>query len=337
MSSPGSKFSPFNVFDDIVYKTVDNAAIKAAVLVPKSLKPGVKAPCIVHWHGGGFMTGNRLFEPWFALWFMQWAESMGAVVVSPDHRLLPESSSEDMAEDVIDFWNWVHTNLSTEVSKATSGTVEIDLSEIVVGGESAACSETLAESNAGGFLSVLSALTCPDAGIKAVICQYGPLDYHVPWFMQPNHHRTIMGQPPAEPGKPEAQVQEYLAKHVNVDQVVVRTESRVEELWPLCVAYMYTGGLAEALGQYDQVMPMKLIETVKSMPPTWFIHGNEDSVVNPDCTMNFVNKVRKTLPETPMHISLQPGEHGFDGEVGLDEKWVQEGLSFVLQYWPRES
>lgn len=68
MSAPMSKFSSFNVHDDFVYKNVDGVAIKTAILVPKSLKPGMKAPVLVHMHGGGFMTGNRLFEPWFALW-----------------------------------------------------------------------------------------------------------------------------------------------------------------------------------------------------------------------------------------------------------------------------
>ncbi|THZ98364.1 alpha/beta-hydrolase [Aureobasidium pullulans] len=342
MSAPVSKFSSFNVHDEFVYKNVDGVAIKTAILVPKSSKPGTKAPVLVHMHGGGFMTGNRLFEPWFALWFMQWAESVGAVIVSPDHRLLPESSSEDMAEDIVDFWSWVHADLSAKVSRVTSGTTEVDLENIAVGGESAGqysfrAQLSITNREIGGFLSVLSALTCPNAKIKAVVCQYGPLDYEVPWFTQPNHQRSIMGAPPAEPGKPEAVIQDYLTRYVDVEKIAVRTESRVEELWPLCVAYAHAGKLAGALGRSDKVMPMRLIEKAESLPPIWFVHGSGDTIVNPDCTMNFVNKVKKLLPQTPMHVSMEPGEHGFDGGVPLDEKWVQDGLSFVSQYWPLSS
>lgn len=247
-----------------------------------------------------------------------------------------------MAEDIVDFWGWVHADLSAKVSRVTSGTTEVDLENIAVGGESAGqysfrAQLSITNREIGGFLSVLSALTCPNAKIKAVVCQYGPLDYEVPWFTQPNHQRSIMGAPPAEPGKPEAVIQDYLTRYVDVEKIAVRTESRVEELWPLCVAYAHAGKLAGALGRSDKVMPMRLIEKAESLPPIWFVHGSGDTIVNPDCTMNFVNKVKKLLPQTPMHVSMEPGEHGFDGGVPLDEKWVQDGLSFVSQYWPLSS
>ena len=70
MDAPIPKFSAFDIHDDIVYKNIQSVDIKAATLVPKTVKAGTKCPILVHWHGGGFMTGQRLFEPWFALWYV---------------------------------------------------------------------------------------------------------------------------------------------------------------------------------------------------------------------------------------------------------------------------
>lgn len=68
-SNPG-KFAPFNIFDDVVFKVVDGVSLKAAILVPRTLKrmTGKKCPLMVHWHGGGFTMGHRLYEPWIAKW-----------------------------------------------------------------------------------------------------------------------------------------------------------------------------------------------------------------------------------------------------------------------------
>lgn len=65
------------------------------------------------------------------------AESKGAIIVSPDYRLLPEAAADDMLDDIEDFWSWVHTGLATEVSKATGGKQGVDLTKIAVSGESA--------------------------------------------------------------------------------------------------------------------------------------------------------------------------------------------------------
>lgn len=50
--------------------------------------------------------------------------------------------------------------------------------------------------------------------------------------------------------------------------------------------------------------------------------------------MNFVEQMKKAHPSTPLHVSIQPGSHGFDCMTTLHEDWVKEGCKFVEKYWP---
>jgi len=47
-----------------------------------------------------------------------------------------------------------------------------------------------------------------------------------------------------------------------------------------------------------------------------------------------VTQIRKQLPDVPLLYSVQPGEHGFDTDQGLEEPWLSEALTFVRKYWP---
>lgn len=64
--------SKFDAFDrhDLTYKVVNGHPIQTTVLIPKALrtKPSGLCPVIVHWHGGGFIVGHRMYEGWFASW-----------------------------------------------------------------------------------------------------------------------------------------------------------------------------------------------------------------------------------------------------------------------------
>ena len=55
---------------DLTFKTVNNYALQATVLVSKSLKPKSTAEyaTIVNWHGGGFVIGDRMYEGWLPSW-----------------------------------------------------------------------------------------------------------------------------------------------------------------------------------------------------------------------------------------------------------------------------
>lgn len=53
-----------------------------------------------------------------------------------------------------------------------------------------------------------------------------------------------------------------------------------------------------------------------------------------EASNNFVDKLKQTHPITPLKYTIQPGEHGFDDAVTMDEDWVKEGCAWLEKYWP---
>lgn len=49
---------------------------------------------------------------------------------------------------------------------------------------------------------------------------------------------------------------------------------------------------------------------------------------------DFYEAVKKQHPATPVHMTIQPGPHGFDGNTPLDADWVQAGCKFIDGVWP---
>jgi hypothetical protein len=57
---------------DLTFKTVNEHALQATFLIPKSLqlKPRAEYATIVNWHGGGFVVGDRMYEGWLPPWYV---------------------------------------------------------------------------------------------------------------------------------------------------------------------------------------------------------------------------------------------------------------------------
>ena len=94
-------------------------------------------------------------------------------MISPDYRLLPESSTADIIEDLEDFWTWLKRSLPSILEERSSGTHCPDLTRIILAGGSA-----------GGFCSIHLGLSHPDE-IKALALQYP--------FVQLMSEKTLQG------------------------------------------------------------------------------------------------------------------------------------------------
>ncbi|KAF2195779.1 hypothetical protein K469DRAFT_699407 [Zopfia rhizophila CBS 207.26] len=79
----------------------------------------------------------------------------------PNYLLLAEHSDDDILEDLVDFWRWFKTNLTSFVNSKSPVPITLDFDRLVVPGESA-----------GGYMAVQSALTTPKGLIKAMLLQY---------------------------------------------------------------------------------------------------------------------------------------------------------------------
>ncbi|GLA62231.1 hypothetical protein AtubIFM55763_003541 [Aspergillus tubingensis] len=274
----------FGAFDEIeaAYKTVSGTPLETSILIPKNAQ-------------------SRKI--------IQLAESHGAIIVTPNYRLIPESKGIDILDDVKDFWAWLHSSLPTEVGRARKG-LSPQLSKVAVAGESA-----------GGYLSLQSAFLFPEARISVVLAQYATLDIDSPFY----------NPPPPSPPSGHSIVNEYLAK---LKSSSVRVSSPMPDRWDLCEAILAEGRHREFIGNEDKVRLMSTLEQAQNPPAIWLAQGDKDPIVPMATATNFVEQMKKTHPNTPFHLSVQPGSHGFDCMSTLDEEWVKEGCKFVERYWP---
>lgn len=112
-----------------------------------------------------------------------YAASVSAILVNPDHRLLPSASSADIREDLESLWSWVHNSLpSVLASKAPEH--QADLDRILIEGGSA-----------GGFCAAHLAMSHHQQ-VKGAVIIYGMLDMFSDWFVHgPPNGRTLLDLP----------------------------------------------------------------------------------------------------------------------------------------------
>lgn len=82
--------------------------------------------------------GSSLFLPWLSDWVIELALQENAIIVSPDYRLLPESTGSDILDDMDDFWKWLSAGgVENALQSGGHGDVTTDLTNTLVLGESA--------------------------------------------------------------------------------------------------------------------------------------------------------------------------------------------------------
>jgi pimeloyl-ACP methyl ester carboxylesterase len=173
--SPDTRSKRFHSLTKIRYKIVSGHEIKAAVLFPKDLKPGLH-PVIVNVHGGFFSTAHSLFAPFFAPWALKLALDHGAIIVSADYRLLPTPNGiADQLEDLEDFWQWYRSSLPSILQRNAAG-YEVDYKRALLVGGSAGgyYAAQLAMSHANDISAL--ALAYPAVDLRDGIWNYGPAE-----------------------------------------------------------------------------------------------------------------------------------------------------------------
>ncbi|KAF2484923.1 Alpha/Beta hydrolase protein [Neohortaea acidophila] len=294
--------------------------IPASLLAPKQLQPG-KHAVIIRWHGGCFITGHRLFPRWYGSWTLELALTKSAIVLAPDYRLLPEACGPDILQDVKGFYSWLATKGGRHLATLLPAGIQLDLQHLLVFGESA-----------GGWMAVQSAfLPESRASVAAVVARYPMLDLRDTHYCEA-YEKTIF-HPPALPLS-----RDIADKHVaEIEGRPVVTSAFPPERTPLVVSAMQHGLLGQWLGEDSSLYPIDLLDTEKIDTPIWILHGLEDNVVPIEGTYRFVHKLRTTSPANKIHLTYEPGMHGFDNEANatLDTEWVRSGLTFIGDFWPR--
>lgn len=118
-------------------------------------------PCVLNFHGGGWVQGNPEQSAWLA---SRVAARTGAVVVSPTYRLAPEHPFPAAVDDAVDTWSWLVDNADR---------VGIDPERILVMGDSA-----------GGNLAAVVALLArerPGPALRGQVLVYPGVDMYEVW------------------------------------------------------------------------------------------------------------------------------------------------------------
>ena len=133
---------------EITIPSPDGTQIPLSIFAPAGGDPSSAAPCVYWMHGGGMVMGNRFAQLDIPL---EWLDQFGAVVVTVDYRLAPESTGTTLVDDCYQGLRWIAANADE---------LGIDPSRIIVAGASA-----------GGGLTAGITLMARDRGTPAIAAQ----------------------------------------------------------------------------------------------------------------------------------------------------------------------
>ncbi|KIW10898.1 hypothetical protein PV08_10197 [Exophiala spinifera] len=329
-------------------------------------------PVLVFIHGGGLVTGHRAFHPFINGWLPGFAQAHDAIVVSPDYRLLPESTGQDVLEDLEDFWRWLTGTGSSppgdvsipddnddqarrdvvvsfedyvaQIVSESPAVVHPDLSRILVSGGSA-----------GGFCATHLALS-HSSRIRSLLLQYPMVDIDSAWFREgnPAHNADSPNSPALVLGAGPLPLDDFLAFETHAaakratSQIVA--EGGFERL-PLVSSAQYYGKWHDWIVQgqaaedggtvKDVVVFRRMANHDVHMPRRIFvIQGTQDTAVPASSVVRFVELLKTRFSTRGAAASEVRAEywdgldHGFDGSPDvLDDPRLKDGLRWAADLW----
>lgn len=290
----------------LVYKTVGELEIKADVYVPAN---GAKPhPVVLYLHGGSLINGKReSVDRWFP---REEFLAAGAIVVSADYRLAPETKVRDLVQDVEDAVAWVRRE-----GPALFGA---DPQRLAVTGGSA-----------GGYLALLmGARLQPRAQVIYAEMSYADLlsswqtspSVHRPHYTDSNLNAEAAWQQVAGPAIANAGDRQG-------DGGAFNDFIRRNAGWPRAI----TGW--DPKTEADRYAPYRTFRHVTvDFPPTVMVHGETDS----DVPLAEPQRMAQLLQQHGVEhrlIVLPNAEHGFRGADPTAVRAAQhEAVAFVMSH-----
>lgn len=265
--------------------------------------------------------GDTFFMPFWPHWLSDLAHLHGAVIISPNYRFMPDSTSAQILDDVDDFWDWVHSPVLVDLLSKHSTPTKLDLDRILTAGESA-----------GGLLSVYLALSRPGE-IRASTAAYPWVDPGSEVFMIPRKE-PCFGQ-----HIPQSVIPAFMegVKTGTAESDLVgedRLKSMLAAIEHGQLGSMYARG-SEGVPR-ERLYPMAKLEQPGVQVPRGGIavlHGRQDSIVPLVDSERFVERAREVTGNEGVRLTVRDGEHGFDCEFRFEEPWVREALRVAVEAW----
>ncbi|KJK80744.1 hypothetical protein H634G_03893 [Metarhizium anisopliae BRIP 53293] len=290
------------------YKTIAHHEIRTDVLVPETPLSG-KRPVIVRFHGGGLVMGDSLYLPFYPQWLTDLALAHGAIIISPNYRLLPEATTPQIFQDVADFWAYIHSPSLASLLSSQSPPVEADLARVLVTGDSA-----------GGLLCLSTALTYP-RDMRVAVATYPLVDPGAPEFTRPREN------PPLGKSVPESVYDDALAAARGRPAESSVTSAARLDFMLAATQHGRLGGLVyfppEALAAEGVRLPVGGVT---------ILQGRDDSVVPVESVRRFVKRAREVVGDEGVRLTETDGEHGFDVALRYDG-WLKGELKRAVDAW----
>jgi acetyl esterase/lipase len=268
-----------------VYKRVDACEIKADVFGAGAGATGPARPAVVWIHGGGLIFGTRKTpRPAFLAALLR----MGAVVVSIDHRLAPETKLPAIVDDVCDAWRWL-----AERGPALFG---IDPTRAAMAGGSS-----------GAYLTLMSGFRV-DPRPRALVSFAGFGDITTPWEAEPSLHYLntlpLISREQALATVGTAAISEQLP---DIDRGYFYVYCRQQGRWPIEVA---GHDPRESPRWFDAYCPARNV--TPGYPPTMLVHGTADTDVPCDESRNMAARLAEAAVEHEL-VTPEGIGHGLSG------------------------
>jgi acetyl esterase/lipase len=246
--------------------------------------PGARKPGVLWIHGGALIMGSRRGLDGR---FLGEVLKRGFVAVSIDYRLAPETKLPGIIEDVQDAWRWLRKEGGERFGIAPD--------RIAVAGGSA-----------GGYLTLMTGF-CLDPRPRALVSYFGYGDITTPWYSEPDAfyrkqplapkdeaYRCVGDQALSEQPTPNRRGRFYLY-------------CRQNGIWPNEVAGHDPHTEAK---WFDPYCPIRNV-TAK-YPPTFLIHGTEDTDVPYAESKNMAAKLKECNVEHEL-VTVTGAGHGLSG------------------------
>ncbi|KAH6685924.1 Alpha/Beta hydrolase protein [Plectosphaerella plurivora] len=301
----------------VTFKSTADGDIKAEVFYPENLTSASRVPVLIHYHGGFLIVGDRFaFLPY---WLVHACAARGWVFVSPEYRLLPETTAHAAVEDAVDAYDWVLESLSSLLDRP--------IGPILVAG-----------SSAGGYLALTTATAAsmsPKKSPAGVLAVYGMLDPANERYTTPG--TNIFGRPavdvrPILNGFPKATAsgtddRQVISAYAVSDPATDKRFSLVSALHLDAIFPDYlTGvdGLSRAIAtdgpgaiakEHAALFPLNFGDFGPGFPPVMLLHGANDSAVPVSCSAVAAEKLRSCGISVVADFPVD-AEHGWDTRAG---------------------
>ncbi|KAJ3500740.1 hypothetical protein NM208_g17081 [Fusarium decemcellulare] len=150
------------------FKSTPDGDINVDVVYPED-SDGSPSTVLLHYHGGFLIIGDRYsFLPY---WLVHACASRKWIFVTPEYRLIPETTAHSSVDDAVDAYNWVRSSLPDLIGRPVGSVL-------------------LAGSSAGGYLALTTAVAVTQKP-SALLLIYGMLDPTGSRYLTPGKRRFL--------------------------------------------------------------------------------------------------------------------------------------------------